>query len=253
MPFIYQEITMGEREQMLVKMAKKTETRSYSRSLQESEIEAEQKRLATDLLEIKELELQLQNIKSDYKQRMENINTRVDERLEKIKTGTMQISGTLYGIPNFKNGRMLFYDKFGELIDSRTLLPDELQGKLYSQDDGGAFSELPVETQAVINQKLQENGSAGVEAQAQAIIDGQTGEKSTIHTEGGNVITVDPKPEFTHDEDGWEVMTDEQLVEKYGTTDISVIRTMVLHEGGVWKVPTEPEAPKAKGRGKKNN
>ena len=52
------------------------------------------------------------------------------ERLEKIKFGKKQMSGTLYGIANHSEGRMMYYDVFGELIDSRDLLPDERQGRL---------------------------------------------------------------------------------------------------------------------------
>lgn len=244
MVFIYAELPLNEREQMLANMAAKKETRNYSRSLQPSEVEVEEKRYCTDGMQKDDLEKQLTNIKKEYADKIKAVTDRMAERLEKIRTAKISITGVLFGIPNHANGRMLWYDKWGELVDSRNLLPEELQGRMFIPAAGGsAFEDLPLETQAVINQKLQAQGPAQVDAAAQAIIDGQT-------TVDATHVVLDP--EFTHDEDGWQHMTDAQLMAKYNSVDISLIRTMVLHDDNTYKVPTPPENGKRKKGDKKH-
>ena len=58
----------------------------------------------------------------------------MNEQLERVQNRSRKVYDTLYGVANPENGQMEFYDKFGELISSRGLTPDEFNGKLFDND-----------------------------------------------------------------------------------------------------------------------
>ena len=211
---IHPDLNVKDREDLLREQCAKKEMRNYSHSLQQSEIDVETKNYAQDGILLDNTREELTNIKNEYAAKIKGIEDRMKERLEKIKFGKKQVSGILYGIPNHTENRMMYYDKFGELVESRDLLPDERQGGLFNKKPEGALSDLPLETAQVLQTITAEN----------------------------------ELNEFSHDEEGWEKMKDEQLQTKYGTTDIAVIRTMVYNEGEKkYEVPDTqaPKAPKA--------
>ncbi len=144
----------------------------------------------------------MQNIVKEKKAEIGSLEERMDETLDKFKNGKITVSGVLYGLPDYATKRMMFYDQYGELIESRDLLPDELQGNAFGKK-GGPFKELPLPTQDAINQKLKDGEKDG-----------------SLSIEGPN------DEEFPHNEDGWEKMDDKQLMEKYGTAAIHDIRLM---------------------------
>lgn len=193
MYFLYQGKTPDERLKLLRDSAVKTEQRNYARSLTQPEVDAEKGSYAQDGIDKRKLEAELENTVKDYRKRINNLKERMDGRLDKIQTCKMDVSGTLYLIPDYTSKRMMFYDAMGELIDSRDMLPNEMQGRLtFSGNTNGTVErELP---------------------------------------------NAEDQSQFTHDEDGWAKMKDADLKEKYGTTDIAVIRTMKAHNGE-WLTP----------------
>ena len=60
------------------------------------------------------------------------------------KSTTITITYTLYGVANPENGQMEFYDKFGELISSRGLTPDEFNGKLFDNEGEASAGAEPL-------------------------------------------------------------------------------------------------------------
>ena len=191
--FIHQDKTPDERLKLLKYSAVKTEVRNYARSLTQPEVDAEKGSYAQDGIDKRKLEAELENTVKDYKARISNIKDRMDARLDKIQTCKMDVNGTLYLIPDYTTKRMMFYDAMGELIDSRDMLPNEMQGRLTftGNSNGTVDRTLP---------------------------------------------NAEDQSQFTHDEAGWAKMKDVDLMEKYGTTDISVIRTMKAHNGK-WLTP----------------
>ena len=127
---IYQDMPLNEREEQLQKMAAKTEKRTYRRTLQQSEVDAERNKYTSNAIDLQVMEEELENLKKDYTAKIKAHEAMMKERLDKIKNGKEDISGNLYGLPNYQNSRMMFYDKYGELIDSRDLLPEEIQTKM---------------------------------------------------------------------------------------------------------------------------
>lgn len=62
----------------------------------------------------------------------------MDERLERIQTRKRKVYDKLYGLANYGTGLMEYYDRFGELIDSRKLTPDEATWHLFNNNGGAA-------------------------------------------------------------------------------------------------------------------
>lgn len=229
---LYADLNPSEREAMLRNQANKVEQRNYSRTISESELEAERIRFVDDHLELQKLQKQMENAVKDYKARIKNIEERNDERLEVINTKKKSASGHLFGIANQVEGRMMYYDKFGELIESRDLLPDEKQGKLFAIAPV-ASPDLPLETVGVVETILSEQGND----------QGET--VDVVHVDAMSDEYLSGLP---HDESGWEDMDDAQLMKKYGTTKMAIIRTMTFKAGedggepGKWVV--EPKQSK---------
>lgn len=130
MYILYPDMTVQEREKALQRLAVKTKNETYQRSLQQEEIDNEKDRYATKAIDKDNLQKEAKNVADDYKGKIANLDKMMDEALERIKTGKYECTGALYGIANYSESRMMFYDKYGELIKSRALLPDEYQGAI---------------------------------------------------------------------------------------------------------------------------
>ena len=63
--------------------------------------------------------------------------------LEVIKNGKKEVLDTLYMVPNYETGQMESFDRFGELIETRRLTPDEHTGHLFNNDGSETESNEP--------------------------------------------------------------------------------------------------------------
>lgn len=262
--FLYPDMNVKERETVLSNQCAKKEMRNYSRTLSDAEINQDRAMLANDMVSKKKLEETLANLMKEYKEKIKNIDVRVDERLERITNRKKTISGTLYGIANQQQGRMMFYDNHGELIDSRELLPEEKQGQLFLTNTNDALKDLPFETAQVVKDITAEHeertqAQPGLDTQPAGGGTGDVIEEAHVIPEGSVEQQPAPQPwaptdqttlaNFSHDEDGWQNMTDAQLVAKYGSVDISLIRTMKLSKGK-WQAPKESKGVAGRLKGK---
>ena len=222
---IYPDMDMVQREDMLKNMCVTKEQRTYLRSLKASEVDVERGRYTVDAIELDNMQAELDNIKKEYKAKLDNMETRMKERLELIKTQKKSVPGILYGIADHANKRMLFYDKHGELIDSRDLLEHEKQGRLFIEQPNDALKDLPFETANVIKDITNSQApAAGAPA----------GE-----WQQGDEVKDSEKPfdeMKEHNEEAWSLMSDDDLIVKYGTTNIADIRTLVYNKAsGKWE------------------
>lgn len=129
---------MEERIKMLRSLSKKSSTETYNRSLSDEEIELEKDRFTKDAMELDRQKAELKSTVERLKGGITSIENLMKERLERIKTGQMEITGVLWGVPDHSKQRMNFYDSFGEQINSRPMTPDERQGTLFIGDDPDA-------------------------------------------------------------------------------------------------------------------
>jgi len=238
MVIIYPDLSIEDREQLLKNQAAKQVIGEYQRSMQESEVSNEEKKLSHDFIEKQKLEAQLQKFSQEIKGQIKNLDATMMERSEKIKSRKHTVHGTQYGIANHAEGRMMFYDKFGELVDSRELLPEERQGQLFIGKHSAASGkksytiaeDLPTESAQVVGDILDSvmpTVSNDGKYEDAVILD------TDYEDEATDKKTLDAIP---HSEDGWMSMSDKQLIAKYGTTDIEKIRLM-RKAFGKWITP----------------
>lgn len=225
----YPDLGIKEREEQLQNECAKKEMRNYSHSLQQSEIDGETREYAQDGMELNQLKEQIKNIKDDYAAKIKAVEDRMIERLEKIKFGKKTLSGYLYGVADHTTKRMMYYDKFGELIESRDLLPDEMQGRLFIHEKKKA-GDQPFETN--VDTRTQEEKDADDKIAKDVKPDFTPVQKNDTKRASKG------KKQFEHNEDGWAQMGDAELLDKYGTIDISIIRTMQL-VGEKWLEPKD--------------
>lgn len=154
---IFPDATPQEREEALKAKAVKTESRTYPRTLSPNEISVEKHRYAQDAIERDSLKEEAKQHADDYKARITALEDKMAECLGKVKHGKTDVTGWLYGIVNHDEKLMAFYDKYGELINSRELLPEEAQGHLFvdpaastAKKPGDNTKPLPAAKQAAL-------------------------------------------------------------------------------------------------------
>lgn len=133
--FLYQDYSMKDREKLLSNIASKKENSSYSRSLTPEEIDREKDQYASKAIQLEDAIEEAKNAAKAAKTTIDSLKKLMEEKISKIRNGKEEAVGTLYGIPNQIDGKMLFYDKYGELIKTRDLTPDERQGRLFIEND----------------------------------------------------------------------------------------------------------------------
>lgn len=132
--FIYPDLPTHERLEQLKNICVAKQTMTYQRTLSDQEIDAEKDRFCQDSIERDKKKDEAKMVASTFKSQIESMEKLMNERLERIKTGQTELVGDLYLVPDHAKGRMNFYDKYGERVNSRELTPDERQGRLFIGD-----------------------------------------------------------------------------------------------------------------------
>lgn len=145
MLFRHAELSLAEREKALQKEATKTESRQYARTVDHAEIAMEEKRYANNAIEVNTLSTKMKNTVEEYKGKIKGLEEKMVEQLEVIRSGKRDVTGTLYGVPDYKAGMMSFYSANGELISSRELLDQERQADMFKGGKGDKPKPAPFE------------------------------------------------------------------------------------------------------------
>lgn len=140
--------TPDERIEELNKICYNRGDDTFMRTLTESEIAVEKDRFV-DLF--KEEQVLIEEAKESAAAFSKKIKAASDERkevFELINTRQREVRDKLYWVIDAKNGNMNFFDRYGELIKSRKLTPDETNGILFNNDGTNAntqeVKELPM-------------------------------------------------------------------------------------------------------------
>lgn len=126
------DLDLNERVKELRKICVTEVTKEYQRSLTDVEVDK-------DRFEFVEQSQTLANVKKNAKAAQASFNAEIssiqsilDEKMLRIETGKRKVNDALYGVPNYNSGLMEFYDRFGEMIESRKLTPDETTGQMFN-------------------------------------------------------------------------------------------------------------------------
>lgn len=132
------DLNVKQREQELKKLCVTEKEENFFRTLTDSDVDKEKHLYAEKGGELKEKKAEAKASAETFKTATQAIEKDMDERLERIQTRKRKVYDKLYGLANYGTGLMEFYDRFGELIDSRKLTPDETTGQLFNNEGGAS-------------------------------------------------------------------------------------------------------------------
>ena len=136
--------TIDERVAQLKKICHSESEETYNRTLTDSEIEREKTNYVDNGIRLKDVEVEAKAGADSFNAKKTAIKKEMDEQLERVQNRSRKVYDTLYGVANPENGQMEFYDKFGELISSRGLTPDEFNGKLFDNEGEASAGAEPL-------------------------------------------------------------------------------------------------------------
>ena len=136
--------TIDERVAQLKKICHSESEETYNRTLTDSEIEREKTNYVDNGIRLKDVEVEAKSSADSFNAKKTAIKKEMDEQLERVQNRSRKVYDTLYGVANPENGQMEFYDKFGELISSRGLTPDEFNGKLFDNEGEASAGAEPL-------------------------------------------------------------------------------------------------------------
>ena len=136
--------TIDERVAQLKKICHSESEETYNRTLTDSEIEREKTNYVDNGIRLKDVEVEAKASADSFHAKKTAIKKEMDEQLERVQNRSRKVYDTLYGVANPENGQMEFYDKFGELISSRGLTPDEFNGKLFDNEGEASAGAEPL-------------------------------------------------------------------------------------------------------------
>lgn len=115
------------REELLRSHAYSIEELVYSRTLTDEELGKVKEDYVQNNIKHHNFKEQLDAIKEDYKQKMKPLELLGKEKLVQLKTKKVDEEGEVFAIDDQEAKVMYFLNRFGEVISTRPLLPDERQ------------------------------------------------------------------------------------------------------------------------------
>ena len=137
------ELSTDEREKELKKICKSKRTDKFKRSLTDADIEKELRNYADLGIKLEEKENEKSEVMKTHNEAIKAVEAEMHTSLEVIKNGKKEVLDTLYMVPNYETGQMESFDRFGELIETRRLTPDEHTGHLFNNDGSETESNEP--------------------------------------------------------------------------------------------------------------
>jgi hypothetical protein len=125
--FIYADVPETDREAMLESMCKATEEKLVKKHFTPEEITEFRKNLSDNHVLIRKAIEALNEAKKVYN---DAVNEPIKENLKlvnNIRCGFVEINQQVYLFPDYELSTMNYYDRHGEFLQSRRLLPEEMQ------------------------------------------------------------------------------------------------------------------------------
>lgn len=124
---LFQEEKPEEREALLKDNAYHSEKRTVKRSLSREELADLKHEHAHASITLRDMKAELKKFTDEKKAEMKPYEMANKERLDLIKQKYRESEETVYGVADHAEGMMNYYDKEGKFLESRRLLPSELQ------------------------------------------------------------------------------------------------------------------------------
>jgi hypothetical protein len=144
---IYPEMGVLEREKALKNVATVHEhLAKYSRELDDNTLAKIREDKCNADIAIERLKEQQKVANDGYKSKIKDLQNKASGWMKEIETGKREEEGLLSGIVDQEEGRVYFYDRYGDMIKSRPILPEEkvTQGNLFAHDEAQQLAEAAV-------------------------------------------------------------------------------------------------------------
>ena len=133
----FQDLPIEQRAQALEDNAYRMEETTINRPYSEEQLVEFKDELASEMINLNELEVELKVIKDDFKAKMKPYLLKKAELLKNLKLKHEESFETVYLMDDQQDGTMTVYDSQGKFILSRILYPNERQTKLIPIRDTG--------------------------------------------------------------------------------------------------------------------
>lgn len=124
---LFQELPAEERAKALADNCFAQEEKIVPRYFSPEQVDGLKNELSTFSIELRDKRIKLDEVSKPIKADIKGLELEVAERVKKLKTRCTEDEETIYMMDDQAAGMMLEYDKFGEFLGSRKLLPSERQ------------------------------------------------------------------------------------------------------------------------------
>ena len=131
--FIGQDVSEKDRWQVISDSADSVEGIGYTHRFTPDELAQKKESLAETSIKINDIEVEKKEVADGYKERLKPLNEEKQKLLENIKSGTEYIAHEECAKILDHEERMAgYYNKLGELVYSRPIMPQEMQKTIFS-------------------------------------------------------------------------------------------------------------------------
>lgn len=134
---IGKEIPFGERADFLESNADAVENMGYMKSFDPDQMQELKDILSDASIRRATLLEELDEIKRQYKEKLKPLNEEIEGVLTNIKEGAEFVQEDCYKFIDHEEGMVGYYNKFGDLISTRRIKPDERQKTIFSLERTG--------------------------------------------------------------------------------------------------------------------
>ena len=130
---LFPNVPPGDRARMIQDNADEVESKRYSVSLNEDELNAARKAVAECSIEIHNLEAEKKEFMEDFKSKMKPIKLHLSAVLEEVRYASTIREGDLYKMIDREAKRVGYYTLDGNLVEERNARPEEMQFSIKMQ------------------------------------------------------------------------------------------------------------------------
>ena len=131
------ELPLSERAMFLADNADAVENLGYMKSFEPDEVQSLKDQLAEAAIKVDTLKQELDDIKATYKDKMKPHQKIIGETLKNIKEGAEFVEEDCYKFIDHTEGMVGYYNKFGDLVQSRKIRADERQKTIFAIERTG--------------------------------------------------------------------------------------------------------------------
>lgn len=120
-----------QREEILKNSCDQILERSYTRKFDQAEINERRAELSNVLIQINDLDMELAEIKAEYKGKIKPLQERISKLRDELKVGGDWIKGDCFKFVDEDEGMVGIYSPEGYLLEQRPMTQDERQRNVF--------------------------------------------------------------------------------------------------------------------------